>query len=226
MNLEEIKSLLLAKKKYLLIASVIIAAFVVFKKSDEGQVNNNQLMESKVEQSNSKISTQSNSSNNNVNTENIEADKTVTVDISGAVKKEGVYTLHQGARINELIHAAGGLKSNAQLKNVNRAIMLKDQDKIHIPYKGEKVEANSAASTGSTLSGDAQSNSSDNGEIVNINTATVADFQKLNGIGEKKAEQIVAYREQKGQFKKIEDLMQVSGIGEKTFATFKDKLAL
>lgn len=59
-----------------------------------------------------------------------------------------------------------------------------------------------------------------------MNTASAADLQKLNGIGQKKAEQIIAYREQNGQFKKIEDLMQVSGIGEKTFAALKDQLAL
>lgn len=224
MNLEEIKNLLLEKKKYLVIILIIIVGFLVLKKSDEGQVNSNQIMENKIEKS-SKTEAQSNANTNNVNTENIEADKTVTVDISGAVKKQGVYTLHHGARINELIQAAGGLKSNAQLKNINRAIMLKDQDKIHIPYKGEKMDV-SAPATNSVASGDAQTSSSDSGETININTATVADLQKLNGIGEKKAEQIIAYREQKGQFKKIEDLMQVSGIGEKTFAALKDKLAI
>ena len=76
------------------------------------------------------------------------------------------------------------------------------------------------------LCGDSSSSQQGSGEKVNLNTANAADLQKLTGIGEKKAEQIIAYREQKGSFKKIEDLMQVSGIGEKTFASLKDQLAV
>ena len=157
--------------------------------------------------------------------------KTVTCDISGAVKHEGVYTLKNGARLQELIEAAGGTTSRAQLKAINRAILLKDQDKIHIPSKGEKVE--NAATTGTGTGSPASSTSSESGsseqgsgEKINLNTANVADLQKLTGIGEKKAEQIIAYREQKGAYKKIEDLMQVAGIGEKTFASLKDQLAV
>jgi competence protein ComEA len=155
--------------------------------------------------------------------------KTVTCDISGAVKHEGVYTLKNGARLQELIEAAGGTTSRAQLKAINRAVLLKDQDKIHIPYKGEKVENAATVGAGSqsnATSGESSSSQQENGEKVNLNTASAADLQKLNGIGEKKAEQIIAYREQKGSFKKIEDLMQVSGIGEKTFASLKDQLAV
>ena len=157
--------------------------------------------------------------------------KTVTCDISGAVKHQGVYTLKNGARLQELIEAAGGTTARAQLKAINRAILLKDQDKIHIPYKGEKVEnvatagsADNSQNNGSTSSS-SPSNQGD-GTKINLNTANVTELQKLTGIGQKKAEQIIAYREQKGSFKKIEDLMQVSGIGEKTFASLKDQLAV
>ena len=118
-------------------------------------------------------------------------------------------------------------KDNAQVKAINRAVMLKDQDKIHIPYKGEKVEnATTVTSNGESTPSTSGTSSSQTGDKVNINTASAADLQKLNGIGEKKAEQIIAYRDQNGQFKKIEDLMQVSGIGEKTFAALKDQLAI
>ena len=156
--------------------------------------------------------------------------KTVTCDISGAVKHQGVYTLKNGARLQELIEAAGGTTARAQLKAINRATLLKDQDKIHIPYKGEKVEnvATAGSADDSQNSGTSSSSPSNQGDgtKINLNTANVTELQKLTGIGQKKAEQIIAYREQNGSFKKIEDLMQVSGIGEKTFASLKDQLAV
>ena len=158
--------------------------------------------------------------------------KSVTCDISGAVNHQGVYTLKSGARLNELIAAAGGTKSNAQLKRVNRALILKDQDKIHIPYKGEKIKAEQVVeSVSSSTSSSVSAEISDNKDgqttasnKVNINTANVAQLQQLNGIGEKKAQQIIAYRQKNGQFKSKEELKQVSGIGEKTFVALKDQL--
>lgn len=103
--------------------------------------------------------------------------------------------------------------------------MLKDQDKVYIPYKGEKV-ASAVTNTNNDNQTTSSTAKSEASPTVNINTATVAELQKLNGIGQKRAEQIIAYREQNGNFKKIEDIMQVSGIGEKTFAGFKDQLAI
>ena len=169
-----------------------------------------------------------------IKTEEIAADKpkNVTCDISGAVNYQGVYTLKNGARLNELIAAAGGIKGNAQLKRVNRALILKDQDKIHIPYKGEKIKAEQVVESVSSNSSDSVSsefNSNNSGQTtvgnkVNINTANAQQLQQLNGIGEKKAQQIIAYRQKSGQFKSIEELKQVSGIGEKTFVALKDQL--
>lgn len=228
MDFEKIKEFILEKKQYFIIGAVVLGLIFFFKKEDTKQDDSANLLSEKTEQSsNSSFS----ASNQSSSAQSVSQSKTVTCDISGAVKHQGVYTLKTGARIQELIEAAGGAKQNAQLKAVNRAVMLKDQDKIHIPYKGEKVEkASNFSSTGAgtttaneSTSGDSTQN---NGEKVNLNTASAADLQKLNGIGQKKAEQIIAYREQNGQFKKIEDLMQVSGIGEKTFAALKDQLAL
>lgn len=156
--------------------------------------------------------------------------KDVTCDISGAINHQGVYTLKSGARLNDLIAAAGGIKNNAQLKNVNRALILKDQDKIHIPYKGEKIKAEqvveSVSSNASNSAPETTSDQTNAGNKVNINTANVSQLQQLNGIGEKKAQQIIAYRQKSGEFKSVEDLMQVSGIGEKTFAALKDQLEI
>lgn len=228
MDFEKIKALILEKRQYFIIGAVVLGLIFFFKKEDTKQDDSANLLSEKTEQSsNSSFS----ASNQSSSAQSVSQSKTVTCDISGAVKHQGVYTLKTGARIQELIEAAGGAKQNAQLKAVNRAVMLKDQDKIHIPYKGEKVEnASNSSSTGAgtTTANESTSGEStqNNGEKVNLNTASAADLQKLNGIGQKKAEQIIAYREQNGQFKKIEDLMQVSGIGEKTFAALKDQLAL
>lgn len=151
----------------------------------------------------------------------------VTCDIAGAVKDQGVYTLKQGARMSDLIAAAGGLDSKAALKAINRSVILHDQDKIYIPYQGEK-EAETSASTVVNANGQNATDPSQGTETnkVHLNSASKEELQKLTGIGEKKAEQIISYREQKGGFKKIEEITEVSGIGEKTFAGFKDQLAL
>ena len=228
MNFEKIKEFAIEKKVYLIAAGIILIGFFYFKKGDSQDKNteaeNTQLMQKSR-------SSSSTTMENTASSSSVSESKTVTCDISGAVKHEGVYTLKNGARLQELIEAAGGTTSRAQLKAINRAVLLKDQDKIHIPYKGEKVENAATIGTGtgspaSSTSSESGSSEQGSGEKINLNTANVADLQKLTGIGEKKAEQIIAYREQKGSFKKIEDLMQVSGIGEKTFASLKDQLAV
>ncbi|MCT3601816.1 ComEA family DNA-binding protein [Lactobacillus acidophilus] len=222
MDWEKIKEFVIEKKVYAIIVLVVIVGGFWLKKENQNnsEVENMQMMQS------SSMSSSSSTSNvsNTVQTSN---SKTITCDISGAIKHQGVYTLKNGARLQELIEAAGGITSRAQVKVINRAVLLKDQDKIYIPYKGEKVE--SAVTTPNTNSGNNDSANSSNqagGDKVNLNTANITELQKLTGIGEKKAEQIIAYREQNGSFQKIEDLMQVSGIGEKTFASLKDQLAI
>ncbi|MGQ5709111.1 helix-hairpin-helix domain-containing protein [Lactobacillus sp. PSON] len=228
MNFEKIKEFILEKKQYFIIGIVVVGILFWIKGENSAPVDNSNLLSEKTEQSKNFSSTSNVSSSNTPSpTQSSTQSKTITCDITGAIKHQGVYTLKNGARLQELIDAAGGAKQNAQLKAVNRAILLKDQDKIHIPYKGEKVDsvaANPSASSASSTS--SEGGESNSGDKVNLNTASAQDLQKLNGIGQKKAEQIIAYRDQNGQFKKIEDLTQVSGIGEKTFAALKDQLTI
>ncbi|ARD06835.1 competence protein [Lactobacillus amylolyticus] len=229
MSFEKIKNWIIEKKNILLIVGAIVGVIFFLQKNDQSNSSEANTLMSEQEKSSSSFSSAASSSSSvsQASSYSSSQNKEVTCDISGAVKHQGVYTLKNGARLQELIEAAGGLKSNAQLKAINRAMTLKDQDKIHIPYKGEKVDPATTVSGNSTSEkNDASSSSSSDGEKININTASAADLQKLNGIGEKRAEQIIAYREQNGDFKKIEDLMQVSGIGEKTFAALKDQLAI
>lgn len=109
---------------------------------------------------------------------------------------------------------AGGLTEQAEMANVNLAQKLTDGQMVYIPTKGERL------STPATTTSQASQ------EKVNLNTATVAELQTLEGVGEKKAEQIIAYREANGGFKQITDLKAVSGIGEKRFEALKDKLTI
>lgn len=223
MDFKKIEEFLIRYKKYILIGLVIIFGIFVLKNNDQASDNGSNLINQ--QQAEKDNNGQNSSSMSSATNNQKEQPKEITCDISGAVNEEGVYTLTNGARLDELIKAAGGLRKNAQLKAINRALILKDQEKVHIPFKGEKV-------TRACASGDPQTENSrqeqetDSGNKINLNQASSSDLQKLNGIGQKKAEQIIAYRQEKGEFKKIEDLMQVSGIGEKTFAALKDKITI
>ncbi|CAJ2234365.1 helix-hairpin-helix domain-containing protein [Companilactobacillus paralimentarius] len=140
----------------------------------------------------------------------------IVVDVQGAVQKPGVYHVKDKAIIQEVIQTAGGFAANADLKQINQAKRVVDQMQVYIPIKGEKVTPTSTNS----------SNDTQNKKIVNINTATVDDFKDVTGIGPKKAEKVIAYREEHGQFKTLHDLTNVSGIGEKSLAKLKDQLTV
>lgn len=139
----------------------------------------------------------------------------IVVDIQGAVKTPGVYRLKSGAIVQDALKMAGGLIQTADTKQLNQAKKLTDQMQIYVPVVGEK------GNTGSV-------SSSNNGDkkVVNINTATVDDFKGVSGIGPKKAEKIIAFREKNGQFQQLHDLTKVSGIGEKSLDSLKDQLTV
>lgn len=137
------------------------------------------------------------------------------VDVEGAVQKPGVYRVKNGAIVQEVLNLAGGLKSNADTKQLNRAKKVTDQMQLYVPLLGEQNPI--VSSNGS----DKKSN-----QPVNINTATVDDFKNVTGIGPKKAEKIIAFREKNGNFKELHDLTKVSGIGEKSLDSLKDQLTV
>jgi len=143
--------------------------------------------------------------------------KVVVVDIQGAVKTPGVYRLQAGAIVQDALKMAGGLIPNADVKQLNQAKKLTDQMQIYVPVIGEKGSSPSSAG-GSHGGGDKK--------VVNINSATVDDFKNVSGIGPKKAEKIIAFREKNGEFKQLHDLTKVSGIGEKSLDSLKDQLTV
>ncbi|WP_225417966.1 helix-hairpin-helix domain-containing protein [Levilactobacillus huananensis] len=150
-------------------------------------------------------------------------DTRVFVDVQGAVRKPGLYQFTAEMRVADAIQTAGGLAPRADRQQINLATRLTDQQKLYIPLKGEKVPQ---VATSGMAAGEASGTQGSSGPttVVNLNTATVADLQQLTGIGEKKAQKIVAYREEHGSFKSVKDLAQVSGFGDKTVAKLQDQL--
>ena len=136
---------------------------------------------------------------------------TVTVDVSGAVATPSVVTLAEGSRVADAIDAAGGALPDADLAQLNRAARLTDGEKVHVPITGEQAAEAAGTTAGSVETGATTQ------QLININTATEAELDVLPGVGPSTAEAIVADREENGPFSTIEDLMRVSGIGEKKF---------
>lgn len=145
--------------------------------------------------------------------ENKEKPLEIKVYVTGLVKNPGVYTMKEGERIIDAINKAGGPLEEADLTNINLAQKVKDEQMIRVPKKGETNNI----SPNSTI----QKN-----EKININTATKEELQTLPGIGPVTAERIIEFRENKGSFKKIEDIMNVPRIGPKMFEQIKDKITV
>lgn len=144
----------------------------------------------------------------------------VYVDVDGAVVRPGVYRLKEGARVSQAIDAAGGLTAEADVTGLNRASKITDGQKIYVPTVGEQQ---AAAAVGGAESGAATTlGAGSSSGLVNINTASAAELQTLSGIGPSMAQSIIDERTKNGAFASVDDLMRVSGIGEKKLAKIKD----
>lgn len=148
------------------------------------------------------------------------AETEVYVDVDGAVASPGVYRLQDGARVSQAIDAAGGLTAEADVTGLNRAAKVTDGQKIYVPAVGEQQAASAAGGVegGAAAVSGARASSG----LVNINTASAAELQTLSGIGPSMAQSIIDERTKNGAFTSVDDLMRVSGIGEKKFAKIKD----
>lgn len=189
-------------------------------------------------------------SSNNEKKENIKENKTkenendelIKVDIKGAVKKPGVYEISSKKRVIDVISLAGGLSNNANTNYVNLSTKLKDEmviwiytnddisklelEKSSVKYMVKECNCPTVDNT-TCLNNDSekeQKKDSSVNKLVDINKASIEELTTLSGIGEGKAKQIIEYREKNGNFKTIDDIKNVSGIGEALYNKIKSNI--
>ena len=227
------KKLNLKQKKIIaiiLIILVIITYYYLYLKNSTEEISNQDLEVNNTQESNQTNETEK------------ETEETIVVHISGAVNIEGIVELEAGSRIANAIEKAGGVKENADMTDINLAYPLEDGMKIHIPTK-EETEANKnnenmidesyiisssggVSSKEDTNSIQGSSKSTTSNEKVNINTATQEELDTLPGIGPSIASKIIDYREQNGKFNSIEEIKEVSGIGDAKYEKIKDSITI
>jgi len=149
----------------------------------------------------------------------VPTDKPIVVHITGAVPRPGVYALPEGARVQDIISAAGGFLAEADKENINLARILEDGEMLDIPY------AEGFSPVIPTPIQDIILPGSDS-DLININTASSFELESLPGIGPTTAGKIITYRDENGPFVSIEDIINVSGIGPGTYERIKDLITV
>jgi competence protein ComEA len=144
----------------------------------------------------------------------------LVVHVTGAVAQPGVYQLTASSRVQDAIQAAGGLLPEADAQALNLAAFLQDGEQISIPAVQPTLPASEPPSRAAPLP------TAQAGKLININTATQTELESLPGIGPALAQQIIAYRKVHGPFATIEDIIDVPGIGPKTFEKIKDLITV
>lgn len=153
-----------------------------------------------------------------------EKEKNIIIHITGSVKNQGIVEVEQGSRISDAIDAAGGATKEADLSKINLAYIVQDGQKIYVPNINDKEEVD-------TITQDAGDNvikGADNikEQKININTASQTELETLSGIGPSTALKIINYRIENGNFKKIEDIKNVPGIGDAKFESIKESISV
>jgi competence protein ComEA len=172
--------------------------------------------------------------------------KKINVEVKGNVLKPGVYNISEDKIINDVIKLAGGFNKLAYTNNINLSKKVSDELVIFVysknemnktksnintcPVKsydiGECVNKNTSMIVKSDENGENKKSVSEQKKIVNINTASLSELMTLSGIGESKAKNIISYRTENGDFKKVEDIKKVSGIGDSLYAKIKDNISI
>lgn len=156
------------------------------------------------------------------------------VHICGAVNAPGVYTLERGERLYQAVEKAGGFREDAQQDYLNQADLLSDGMKIYVPTRSEVQEAEEGrewimapvGAMSDSLSSEEGKDSEKDSLLVNINTAGEEQLCTLPGVGSSKAKSIIAYREQNGAYRTIEEIMNVEGIKDGVFRKIKDSITV
>ena len=216
----------------ILIILVIIGYYYLYLKNSTEEISNQDLEVNNTQESNQTNETEK------------ETKETIVVHVSGAVNSEGIVELEAGSRIANAIEKAGGVKENADMTDINLAYPLEDGMKIYIPTK-EETEANknientliesyvTSSSSGvsskedtNSTQGSSKSTTSTSNAKININTASQEELDTLPGIGPSIASKIIDYREENGKFNSIEEIKEVSGIGDAKYDKIKDSITI
>ena len=156
--------------------------------------------------------------------EQIEDKNYIILHITGEVVAPGVVKIEEGARIKDVIDAAGGLTQDADVDKINLAYIVSDGQKIYIPSIYDETD-NELITTdiGENI---IEENLKNENSKININTATQTELEELKGIGPSTAMEIIKYRKENGNFKRVEDIKNVPGIGENKFKTIENDICI
>ena len=151
--------------------------------------------------------------------------KEISVYISGEISSPGVVKLPNGSRLDDAIKKLGGLSKDADTNRINLALKLEDSSHYIIPKKGENLQVDNGQTQSSlNTSQTSSSNNGNNSNKIDINSADEKKLQEIPGVGPSTSKKIIDYRNKEGKFKDIEDLKNISGIGEKKFENMKDSI--
>lgn len=189
-------------------------------------INENVYVVSESKENNKQLSSEVNLSkefeNEDIKKDNNHFDENknmITIYISGEVNNPGVVNIESDKRLSDAIDKLGGLTQSADLNNINLAMKIEDAKHYIVPKIGEEIKIDES------INNENQNNNKYN-DKVDINHATIEELEKLTGIGQATANKIINYREEYGDFKSIEELKNVNGIGDKKYEQIKDEITL
>ncbi|MCI2774526.1 late competence protein ComEA, DNA receptor [Staphylococcus petrasii] len=229
-NMNDIINFILKWKVQIIIAICVIGVgifLIFFKGGDNAETTlNNDL--AKTSTNNSEM--YKHGSNNQTKNKNAASDssdkkesenKTVLVDVKGAVEKPDVYEMKSSDRVNDVLKKAKLLKE-ADVTQINLSEKLTDQKMINVPSKNDANKTASSQTTSANINSKTSTQNSSTQNKVNLNTATESDLLNVPGIGPTKVKEILEYKQKNGQFNSVDNLKEIKGIGGKTFEKIKD----
>ena len=224
MNLENKKKIIIS----VILIIILITAFLIYIFITNEEYSSMDLEATVVEKSENIVESEGKNTSENVNNNQVTEDKEeIAVHITGEVKKQGIIYLEKGSRVADAIKKAGGETKNADLSQINLAYILQDGQKIYVPNKNEEISQYITEKSGNNdTEENTTSNSNKEDKKVNINTANQSELDQLPGIGPSIAQKIIEYREENGNFKNIQELQNVKGIGNAKYEEIKDNVTV
>lgn len=219
----------LSKKQKIILSIVISIIFVlvlIYVYQNLYKEDTEILLTNETNELSSEMNENSNEDSTSLNSN--ETEETV-VHVIGEINNPGVVTLPEGSRIIDAINMAGGKTEEADLSKINLAYIVEDGTQIYIPRINEDLNQVNLISDGAGVGVVITDSNVEENEVdskVNINTASKEKLETLPGVGETTAQKIIDYREANGKFKTIEDIKNVSGIGDAKYESLKDKITV